>query len=52
MVSQSANDLSLTLIVNESSADDLVARIHRRLFEKGATASFFGPSWDALAATA
>jgi diaminopimelate decarboxylase/aspartate kinase len=52
MVSQSANDLSLTLIVNESSADDLVARIHRRLFEEGATASFFGPSWDALAATA
>jgi hypothetical protein len=30
----------------------LVARIHRRLFEEGATASFFGPSWDALAATA
>lgn len=52
MVSQAANDLSLTLIVNESSAEDLVARIHRRLFDEGALASSFGPSWDALAASA
>jgi bifunctional diaminopimelate decarboxylase / aspartate kinase len=51
MVSQSANDLSLTLVVNESSAGRLVERIHERLFDDGVLAASFGPSWESLAAT-
>lgn len=50
MVSQAANDLSLTLVVNESSAADLVERIHGRLFDGQGAASSFGPRWQALAA--
>lgn len=33
MVSQAANDLSVTFIVNESSADELVRSLHEELFE-------------------
>ncbi|MGD2116641.1 MAG: aspartate kinase, partial [Acidobacteriota bacterium] len=39
MVSQAANDLSLTLLVNDSSADVLVRRIHDRLFTEESPAS-------------
>lgn len=52
LVSQAANDLSLTLVVNESSAGRLVERIHDRLFNDGSLTASFGPSWLALAVTA
>lgn len=48
LVSQAANDLSLTLVVNESSADRLVRRIHDRLFEGEPPAAIFGPTWEVL----
>ncbi len=52
LVAQSANDLSLTLVVNESSADRLVCRIHGRLFPDQVSATSFGPTWEALVAPA
>jgi len=49
LVAQAGNDLSLTLVVNESSADRLVRRIHDRLFgDVPPPASSFGPTWEAL----
>ena len=50
MVSQAANDLSLTLLVDDSSADELVGRIHDRLFGAGSPAASFGPTWQTLMA--
>jgi diaminopimelate decarboxylase/aspartate kinase len=50
MVSQAANDLSLTLLVNDSSADVLVRRIHDRLFTEESPATSFGPTWETLIA--
>lgn len=48
LVSQAANDLSLTMVVNESSADPLVRRIHDRLFGGEPPAAAFGPTWETL----
>lgn len=48
LVAQAGNDLSLTLVVNESSADRLVRRIHDRLFGEESPAASFGPTWEAL----
>jgi len=48
LVAQAGNDLSLTLVVNESSADRLVRRIHDRLFSDEPPAASFGPTWEAL----
>ncbi|HEX6199481.1 MAG TPA: aspartate kinase, partial [Thermoanaerobaculia bacterium] len=48
LVSQAANDLSLTMVVNESSADPLVRRIHERLFGGDPPAASFGPTWETL----
>ncbi len=50
LVAQSANDLSLSLVVDESSADRLVRRIHERLFADQVPASSFGPTWRTLVA--
>lgn len=50
LVAQGANDLSLTLVVDESSADRLVRRIHGRLFGGEAPAAPFGPTWETLVA--
>jgi len=50
MVSQAANDLSLSLIVNESSADDLVDKIHERLFSDVDSEGSFGRTWEEIVA--
>jgi len=50
MVSQAANDLSLNFLVNESSADRLVRKIHDRLFNEESPAASFGPTWETLVA--
>jgi len=50
MVSQAANDLSLNFLVNESSADKLVRKIHDRLFNEESPAASFGPTWETLVA--
>ncbi|HUP42839.1 MAG TPA: hypothetical protein VM599_06475, partial [Thermoanaerobaculia bacterium] len=48
LVAQAANDLSLTLVVDESSAERLVGRVHDRLFGGEPPAATFGPTWEAL----
>jgi diaminopimelate decarboxylase/aspartate kinase len=50
LVAQAGNDLSLTLVVNQSSADRLVRRIHDRLFGEAPPAASFGPTWETLVA--
>lgn len=50
LVAQAGNDLSLTLVVNQSSADRLVRRIHDRLFSEAPPAASFGPTWETLVA--
>lgn len=50
MVAQAANDLSLSLVVNDSSADGLVRAIHDRLFSEPPPAAAFGPTWENLVA--
>lgn len=50
LVAQAANDLSLTLVVDESSAERLVGRIHDRLFGGAAPGPSFGPTWAELTA--
>jgi len=52
MVSQAANDLSLSLVVNDSSADGLVQSIHDRLFSEPPPTAAFGPTWETLVAPA
>jgi diaminopimelate decarboxylase/aspartate kinase len=49
LVAQAANNLSFTLVVNESSAGPLVRALHRRLFAgNDLPRKTFGPTWPAL----
>jgi len=48
MVTQSANDLSLTFVVEEERADDLVRDVHDCLFAERSLQGIFGPRWDEL----
>jgi diaminopimelate decarboxylase/aspartate kinase len=52
MLSQSANDLCVSLLVQESDADELLRALHEILIEKGLDkkleADVFGPSWQEL----
>lgn len=51
LVSHSANDLSLTVVVDETSSDPLVQRLHDRLFGSLPDDDpSFGPTWEALRA--
>lgn len=51
LVSHSANDLSLTVVVDENASDRLVQRLHDRLFsDLPAEDPSFGPTWEALKA--
>lgn len=51
LVSHSANDLSLTVVVDENASDRLVQRLHDRLFEAvPADDPSFGPTWEELRA--
>lgn len=53
MVTQSANDLNLTLVVDAGDADRLVQHLHRLLVAPEAVAEHgFGDSWRALTAPA
>jgi bifunctional diaminopimelate decarboxylase / aspartate kinase len=49
LLSQSSNDLNLTFVVDESFADDLLARLHALLIDSGAMPvdeqKVFGASW-------
>jgi len=53
LVSHAANDLSLTLLVDQEASGRLVPSIHKRLFgEREATDPDLGPTWDELHAKA
>lgn len=45
LVSQAANDLNLTFVVEESQADRLVVSLHALLFENSSAKKNQGPSW-------
>ena len=52
MVSQSANDLCISLLLRSGDAEDLLKILHRALIEKGLDsgqkAGVFGPAWQEL----
>ncbi len=52
MISQSANDLNLTFVIDEADADGLLAELHAELIGSGAMpveeTSVFGPRWREL----
>lgn len=48
LVSQSANDLSVTFVVDRQRGARLVQRMHRLLFENGTNIDIFGSSWSKL----
>lgn len=51
LVSQAANDLNLTVVVDEDQAEDLVRRLHALLIPTSETESeAFGPSWAEITA--
>ena len=45
MLTQSASDLNLTVIVDETQAEPLVRDLHGKVFGKDVTDPTFGPSW-------
>jgi diaminopimelate decarboxylase/aspartate kinase len=45
LVSQAANDLNLTFVVEEEQTQRLVERLHEQLFGKQSDNTFFGPTW-------
>ena len=48
MLTQSASDLNLTVVVDEDQADALVQTLHEQLFSKDVVDPSFGPSWAEL----
>ena len=49
LVSQSANDLNLTFVVDEPYAEQLVRQLHHELIGANVPAeALFGPSWESL----
>ena len=48
LLSQAANDLNLTFVVDEDQADRLVAKLHARLFADRSENALYGPSWNSL----
>ncbi len=48
LVSQAANDLNFTFVVDESQADRLSSRLHERLIQSIGSDQVLGPSWAAL----
>jgi bifunctional diaminopimelate decarboxylase / aspartate kinase len=50
LVCQAANDLNLTLCVDEDQGDRLVAQLHELLIRPGPDDTSFGPMWSELGA--
>jgi diaminopimelate decarboxylase/aspartate kinase len=48
MLTQSASDLNLTVVVDEEQADTLVQTLHEKLFSKELVDPSFGPTWANL----
>ncbi|MGH8228937.1 MAG: bifunctional aspartate kinase/diaminopimelate decarboxylase [Steroidobacteraceae bacterium] len=48
LVTQAANDLNFTFVVDESQADQLVDQLHERLIRPGPGDRALGPTWEQL----
>ncbi|REJ76935.1 MAG: hypothetical protein DWQ36_01895 [Acidobacteria bacterium] len=48
LLSQAANDRSVSFLVRESAAEGLVEQLHERLFGAGDDDAGFGPTWSEL----
>ncbi len=48
LVSQAANDLNFTVVVDEGQGKTLAARLHEELISAAPEGPVFGPSWTAL----
>jgi bifunctional diaminopimelate decarboxylase / aspartate kinase len=48
LVSQAANDLNFTFVVDESQGDRLVDQLHELLIPRSRTERALGPTWDQL----
>ncbi|MFW6299433.1 MAG: bifunctional aspartate kinase/diaminopimelate decarboxylase [Oceanicaulis sp.] len=48
LVSQAANDLNFTVVVNESEGRTLAARLHEELIGPAPEGPVFGPSWSEI----
>ncbi len=48
LVSQAANDLNFSFVVDQDNMERLVGRIHSSIISASASSSVFGPSWEAM----
>ncbi len=48
LVSQSANDINLTFVVDEAEGDGLLTHLHQALISQHPVDSILGPTWSAL----
>ena len=48
LMSQAANDLNLTFVVNRSQGERLVSKLHSSIIRKTGGSPAFGPSWEQL----
>jgi bifunctional diaminopimelate decarboxylase / aspartate kinase len=51
LVTQAANDLNLTFVIDEEQGDRLVARLHEIAIRKTARDAVLGPTWEQLFGT-
>jgi diaminopimelate decarboxylase/aspartate kinase len=51
LVSQAANDLNFTFVIDESQGDRLVHRLHERLIQSVGSDRALGPTWEQLFAS-
>jgi diaminopimelate decarboxylase/aspartate kinase len=48
LVSQAANDLNFTFVIDESQGDRLVQQLHERLIQRIGSDTVLGPTWEQL----
>ena len=48
LVTQAANDLNFTFVIDESQGDRLVRQLHERLIQKIGSDKVMGPTWEEL----
>jgi len=51
LVTQAANDLNFTFVIDESQGDRLVRQLHERLIQNIGSDKVLGPTWEQLFAT-
>ena len=48
LISQAANDLNFTFVIDESEGDRLISQLHERLIQRIGSDDVLGPSWTEL----